>query len=118
MLATMNIFRLIPVLFSFLLLAAHFYRAGIPFLSGLCVGILFLLFFRKSWVPRLFQALLILGAFEWLRTLYIFATMRIAWEQPWTRLAVILGAVALFTALSGLVFKSTSLRTFYGRSNN
>jgi hypothetical protein len=39
--------------------------------------------------------------------------MRIAWEQPWTRLAVILGAVALFTALSGLVFSFKKLRAFY-----
>jgi len=109
----MNVFRLIPVIFSFLLLAAHFYRAGYPVVSGACIGILFLLFFRKPWVPRLFQGLLILAAFEWLRSLYYFAAMRIAWEQPWTRLAIILGAVALFTALSGLVFSQQKLRSFY-----
>jgi hypothetical protein len=113
MLSIMNILRLLPVILSFLLLAAHFYRAGIPVLSGLCVGVLFLLFFRKRWVPRLFQALLVLGAFEWLRALYLFATLRIAWDQPWTRLAIILGSVALFTALSGLVFSQQKLRSFY-----
>jgi hypothetical protein len=106
--------KLIPVILSFLLLAAHFYRAGIPVLSGFCVGVLFLLFLRKRWIPRLFQGLLILAALEWLRSLYYFAAMRIAWDQPWTRLAIILGAVALFTALSGLVFKNARLRTFYG----
>ena len=109
----MNVLRLIPVILSFLLLAAHFYRAGYPVLSWLCPGILFLLLLRKPWVPRLFQGLLILGAMEWLRSLYFFAAMRIAWDQPWTRLAIILGAVALFTALSGLVFRNKTLRSFY-----
>ena len=109
----MNILRLLPVILSFLLLGAHCYRAGFPVLSGLCLGILLLLFFRKRWVPRLFQWLLILGALEWLRALYFFAAMRIAWDQPWTRLAVILGTVALFTALSALVFRNQKLRLLY-----
>ena len=113
----MNVLRLFPVIFSFLLLAAHCYRAGFPVLFAICVGLPFLLFFRKRWVPRLFQWLLILGALEWLRALYFFAAMRIAWDQPWTRLAVILGAVALFTALSGLVFRSKKLRTYFCAEN-
>ena len=109
----MKIFRLFPIILSMLLLAAHFYRAGYTILTVLCVGLLFLLFLRKRWVPRLFQALLVLGALEWLRALYFFAAMRIAWNQPWTRLAIILCAVALFTALSGLVFRSQKLRTYF-----
>ena len=109
----MNAIRLIPVILSFLLLGAHFYRSGQVILSGLCVAILFLLFLRKSWVPRMFQLLLILGSLEWLRSLYFFAAMRIAWDQPWMRLAIILGAVALFTAFSGLVFKNKKLRSYY-----
>jgi len=113
MLRIMILIRLIPVILSFLLLAAHFYRSGQVVLATACVALLFLLFFRKSWVPRLFQVLLVLGALEWLRSLYYFAAMRIAWDQPWTRLAIILGAVALFTALSGLVFNSKALRARY-----
>jgi len=110
---SMNTIKLIPVILSFLLLGAHFYRSGHVVLSGLCVVILFLLFLRKSWVPRMFQLLLILGSLEWLRSLYFFAAMRMAWEQPWTRLAIILGAVALFTALSGLVFRNKKLWSYY-----
>ena len=109
----MNAIRLIPVILSFLLLGAHFYRSGQVVLSGLCVAVLFLLFLRKSWVPRVFQLLLMLGLLEWLRSLYSFAAMRIAWDQPWMRLAIILGAVALFTALSGLVFRNKKLRSYY-----
>ena len=113
MLRIMNVLRLIPVFLSVLLLAAHFYRSGQVVLATICVALLFLLFIRESWIPRLFQFLLILGALEWLRSLYYFAAMRNAWDQPWTRLAIILGAVALFTALSGLVFNSKSLRNRY-----
>ena len=105
--------HLTPVILSFLLLAAHFLRAGYPVATALCIAVLLLLFIRRAWIPRLFQVLLVLGAFEWLRALYFFAAMRIAWDQPWTRLAVILGFVALFTALSGLVFQSRRLRNFY-----
>ena len=109
----MNALKLIPVILNFLLLSAHYYRAGQLVIALLCIGILFLLFLRKSWVPRLFQLLLILGGLEWLRTLYFVAAVRMSLEQPWTRLAIILGAVAALTALSGLVFNSKTLRASY-----
>ena len=114
----MNAAKLIPVILSFLLLGAHFYRAGLVPLTYLSVAVLLLLFVRKSWVPRLFQLLLLAGALEWLRSLYFFAAMRIAWDQPWTRLAIILGAVALLTALSGLAFNNRKLRSFYQPEKN
>ena len=109
----MNLLRLLPVILSFLLLGAHFYRVGQTLAAGLCLALPLLLLLRKWWVPLLFQGLLVLGALEWLRTLYAFAAMRIAFEQPWTRLAIILGAVALLTGLSGLVFRSRALRARY-----
>jgi hypothetical protein len=112
----MNFLRLLPVILSFLLLGAHFYRAGLAPVTVLCLAAPFLLLLRQPWVPRLFQAVLVLGAFEWLRTLYLFAQMRIAWGEPWTRLAVILGAVALFTALSGLVFRHRKLADRYKKT--
>jgi hypothetical protein len=113
----MNLLRLLPVILSFLLLGAHSYRAGQVALTGLCVALPLLLFLRRSWVPLMFQALLVLGGLEWLRALYAFAAMRIAFGQPWTRLALILGAVALFTGLSGLVFRSPDLRRWYNRNS-
>ena len=109
----MNAIRLIPVLLSFLLLGAHFYRAGLVPLAAISIVFPLLLFLKKSWVPRLFQLLLLVGAAEWLRSLYFLAAMRIAWDQPWTRLGIILGAVALLTALSGLMFNNRKLRSYY-----
>jgi len=111
----MNAIRVLPVILSLLLLAAHFYRAGLAPLTVLCVALPLLLLLRQTWVPRLFQVLLLLGALEWLRALYGFAAMRIAFGEPWLRLAIILGAVALFTGLSGLVFSNRKLRfRYYG----
>lgn len=112
----MNILRLLPVILSFLLLGAHFYRAGDALLAGLCVALLLLLFLRETWIPRLFQVLLVLGALEWLRALYGFVQMRIAFGEPWLRLAIILGAVALFTGLSGLVFRNGKLRARFEKT--
>ena len=109
----MKVLRLLPVVLSFLLLGAHFYRAGQTAITAACVMVLFLLMLHKAWVPRLFQILLVLGALDWLRTLYVLAVMRVTFGQPWARLAVILGAVALFTALSGLVFNSRVLRAHF-----
>ncbi|HKL52037.1 MAG TPA: hypothetical protein VJ908_12790 [Wenzhouxiangellaceae bacterium] len=111
----MNFLRLLPVIVSFALLAAHFYRAQLPLLVAICAFLPLLLFLRRPWVPRLFQALLVIGALEWLRTLYMLAAMRIGFDQPWGRLALILGAVALFTAFSGLAFNGRSLRVRYRR---
>ncbi len=109
----MNILRLLPVFISFLLLAAHFLRAGQVVVSTVLLALLLLLFLPKTWVPRVIQLILLLGTFEWLRTLYTVAQVRIALDMPWMRMAIILGAVALFTMLSCLVFKSAALRKKY-----
>lgn len=111
----MNFFRLLPVIIAFAFLAAHFYRAEQTVLVAVCAFFPLALFLQKSWVPQLFQGVLILGALEWLRILYMLAAMRIGFDQPWGRLALILSAVALFTALSGLVFNSRALRVRYRR---
>ena len=110
----MNGLKLLPVMISFLLLAAHFYRAGQVILAGLSLAVLALLLLKETWVVRFIQAALMLAALEWIRTLYFFAQIRIESGQPWTRLAIILGLVALLTALSALVFKARTLRTRYG----
>ena len=106
----MNFLRLLPVIISFLLLAAHFLRAGQMAVVVLLIVLLLLLFLRKFWVPWVIQVVLLLGAVEWIATLYSVAQFRIASGLPWARMAIILGAVALFTALSSLVFRSKALQ--------
>ena len=111
----MNFLRLLPVILSLLLLGAHFFRAGEMIVVYVAVILIFMLFIRKVWVPWLIQFALLLGAVEWLYTLAFVAQMRASQGMPWTRMAVIMGGVALFTALSGLVFRSKGLRKRYSR---
>jgi hypothetical protein len=109
----MNVLRLLPVFISFVLLAAHFVRAGQTILGFVSLFLLMLLLLRKTWVPWVIQLALLLGVVEWLRTLFFIAQMRMEFGMPLTRLAIILGAVALFTAFSSLVFRSKALRKRY-----
>jgi hypothetical protein len=43
----------------------------------------------------------------------MYVAARQAMGQPWKRLVLILGAVALFTALSSLIFQTRSLKIRY-----
>lgn len=88
--------RLLSAL-AILILAAHFFRAGIIGLVLACFGLWILLFIRRIWAVRVLQAGLLLGALEWGRTLVLLALERRAAGLPFLRLVVILGAVALFT---------------------
>mgnify|MGYP001813523743 CR=1 FL=1 len=111
----MTFVRLIPVILSALLLGAHFLRSGPTFLALLIVLFPFVLLVKRAWVARLTQVVLLLGGIEWIRTLLVFVADRREAGQPWTRLAVILGCVALFTIGSGLLFSlSGALRNRYG----
>ena len=114
----MNFLRLLPVIISFLLLAAHFMHAGQTYLIILMLLLPLALIPRKPWVPMIFQLVLLVGAIEWLRTLVVIAQTRMGFGEPWIRMVVILGAVVLFTALSSLVFRNTALRKRYSDGNN
>ena len=96
-----------------ILLAAHFYRAGQIALSALSLGALLLLAIPRPWAARALQVVLLAGAVEWLRTLAMFASARMAMGQPYLRLTLILLAVAAFTAASAAVFRQSRLRSRY-----
>ena len=114
----MTFFRLLPVILSILVLGAHYLRSG-PFLLVLLAIVLpFLLFVKKVWVARLMQIVLILGSLEWARTLLDLVAKRQALGESWTRLALILGLVALFTGCSALVFRSSALKERYEFGEN
>lgn len=98
---------------ALLLLAAHFYRAAAWPLVLLTLGLLGLLALRRRWVPRLLQVALLAGAGEWLWTAALLAQQRLALGQPWLRMALILGGVALLTLAAALVFRSAALKSRY-----
>ena len=97
----MNALLFTPVVLSALVLAAHFLRRGewLPMLASL--GIIALLFARRSWARRVIQLALLAGALEWARTLAGFVAERRATGEPWLRMAIILGAV-IAVSLAGV----------------
>ena len=114
----MNFIRLLPVFFSFLLISAHFQRAGLSLIALLCLLAPGLLYFTRPWSPRILQILLLLSAVEWVRTLVYLVQLRQDLGMDWTRLAIILGGVSLFTAASALVFQHREIRKKYGLEIN
>ena len=104
----------VPIVLSLAVLGAHFLRYGSDIGVAASLILIGLLFVRKAWVARLVQIALVLGAIEWLRTLFLLAQMRAAMGQPATRMTIILGAVAVVTFCSAFLFQSTRLKKIYG----
>ena len=105
--------RLLPVIFSFLFLSAHFSRAGLSILSILFLLFPLMLFFNKVWVARLTQIILIIGSMEWIRSIFYYVNQRQEVDEPYIRLVIIIGFVTLFTGLSALVFRNKTLKERY-----
>jgi|GEM_PF-552085 len=105
--------RLLPVLLSFLLLAAHFSRIDLLLLLILALVIPNLLFNQRKWVARLLQTALMLGSTEWIRAMLMHISQRKVSGSDWLRLAIILGILARCPAFSALVFQGPSLRERY-----
>ena len=109
----MNALKLSPVYISALLMAAHFFRLGVDSIVIICICFPFLLLLKTKWAARIIQIVLFIGAMEWVRALYSLASLRMSAGEPWVRLVLILGGVALFTGLSALVFMIPSIKERY-----
>lgn len=107
----------VPIALSLVVLGAHFMRYGNTIAVLGLAGLIALLMVRQPWVARLMQVVLILGALEWVRTLYELAQVRAALGQPYTRMVVILGVVAAVTFCSALLFQSPTLKGIYLHRN-
>ena len=104
---------LIPTLLSLLVLAAHFLRGDQLVLMLITCAAPLLLLVRRTWATRLLQAILIIGALEWVRTTLQIQAVRIEQGRDWQRMATILYSVAAFTFVSALVFFLPPLRRHY-----
>jgi len=107
--------RLIPVTLSLLVLGAHFLRAGSPGLVAASVSAIGLLLVPRAWVPRVMTVALLVGAGTWAHTAIDLARIRASLGEPYLRMALILGGVALFTAASPLLFLLRSVRARFDR---
>ena len=104
----------IPVALSLVLLGAHFLRYGSYLGVFAALLLVALLFLRRPWVARGMQLVLVLGTLEWLRTMVELANMRALHGQPYGRMLVILGIVAVVSLSSALLFETPALKRIYG----
>jgi len=102
------------IILCFLLLAAHFGRANLFTLQIVVLVIPFLLFWKNKIAAGIVQICLILGSFEWIRTLIYYARIRVENDEPWLRLSIILGLVAILTFATALIFRSKYMKERYG----
>ena len=109
----MSFVLLIPTFLSCLLLAAHFFFHDHLILVIASCALPLLLVPRRPWLTRLLQAMLIVGALEWVRTIFQIAAVRQAKGDNWHRMAIILGSVAAFTAISALLLFLPPLNRVY-----
>lgn len=98
----MNALMLGLAVLAHLLLAAHALRRGD---WGLCLVLAALplaLVTRQGWTRLAAAAVLLLGAAQWASTGVDFIQLRLAFGEPWLRLALILAAVCGLTLASSL----------------
>ncbi len=108
----------LPIFFSSLLIAAHFYRGGSVLLAVFCLFVPAILFLRQFWVPRIVSLLLIVFSIEWIRTTLLFVEQYKMYEKPYGRLVTIMGAVIVFTWLSAGVFRIGAMKKRFRRNED
>ncbi len=102
--------RFLPLILSCLILAAHHSRAGQPGLILLWLLAPLVLLGKRRWMDLALQLLMVTGGGIWIATTLKYVGIRQTIGQPYLRLVAILGAVALLTALSGLMLNLPSRR--------
>lgn len=108
--------RFLPIILSSWLLGAHYLRADNLPLFAACLLAPSLLLYKRRWVIYAISGLLILGALIWIQTAVTFVQIRQAFGMPYGRMILILGAVAAFTLLSGIVFTGKRIKNVYSGS--
>ena len=105
--------RIIFFAIAALLLGAHFFRVGNFLLVTLCLATPLLFLYRKRWSLILLQLTAYGATATWLRAAVELVEFRQQAGRPWTAAALILGAVAVFTLVAGLLMNSRCLRERY-----
>jgi hypothetical protein len=98
-----------------MLIGAHFLRAGNFVMVALCIAAPFAFFYRRRLSLVVLQVFAY-GAFAtWLYTAWQLVEMRRLLGQKWALAAAILGAVALYSLLAGLLLNSRVMRERYDK---
>lgn len=105
----MSTLRMLPAQFSLLLVAALFMRLGLPLVMIVPLTLMLMLALLVPWseVRTLMAGVLGLISLMWVFMTWLRVQERLAYGEPWSRLAGILAGVALFSAWSAyLVWNS------------
>lgn len=98
-----------------LLVGAHFLRAANYWLVAMCVVVPFIFFHRSRFSLVVLQVFAYAAAGVWLQTAWELVQLRLARDQNWKLAAAILGAIALYSLLAGLLLNSNVMRRRYDK---
>ena len=104
---------ILPVVLSLVVAAAHFLRMNSMILALTLIFLPFILFIKHRFTSYIMKGTLLLVTLEWIRTLYVLYHQRLEADQPASRMALILGGVALFTLLSACAFSTKTMKNRY-----
>ncbi len=107
------ILRIIPLIISWLILAAHFMRYGNIYYVLFCIAVPLLLLIPKRIILHTVQWLTFAGVLLWIMIGIDLVKFRISFNGDYYRLAIIMTFVALFTFASGLLLYHRSFRRVY-----
>lgn len=107
------IVRIILFVTAALLLGAHFLRAGNLAMVALCLAAPLLFFHRRRRSLIALQLLAFGAVGTWIAVAIQLVQMRQQTGQAWTVAAIILGSVALFSLLAGLLLNSRKIKDRY-----
>ncbi len=96
-----------------LLLGAHFLRTGNLTMMALCAAAPLLFLHRKHWILIGLQLLAYCAAGTWISVAIQLVQVRQQLAQSWTVAAMIIGTVALFSAVAGLLLNSRAIKDHY-----
>ena len=104
----MFVLRRLPALAALLMLGALSLRLGSALLvaAPLTLVLLVLLFIPRVVLQAILSAVLWVGSLAWVGMAGMRVSERLALGLPWMRLAVILGAVTLFTAWAAWLLRN------------
>ena len=105
--------RIIPFILSSILLGAHFLRFGNITLTVIVLLVPFLLLIKKKGALLTVQMLTLVGGLFWIKVAIDGVWVRVAAGVSWTRLAMILGTVAIFTLWSAWLLASDKVSARY-----
>jgi hypothetical protein len=107
--------RIVLYIVAALLLGAHYYRSGDLLPVAACVAVPFLFFWRQRPALWALQVFAYAGAVVWIVAALRLVAVRQQAGQPWTVAAIILGSVAAFTAVAGLLLNGRAPADRYPR---